>query len=232
MRGLHSAVQKLEPWGIILTLVGVAIALANIVMEYDARTAQRTFQAWQVVQVFQEQAEDNIPDPVLLGTNTAAGTVLSEALEYLNVRFDGALCWPATGRWIADINGYRNRLCLIPAKARVSLARLEVPTANLLGVDLGFADLGFADLADADLQDANFSGAYFGGANLTRTYLQDAELTGANLEGADLSDANLIGRQPHGRQAVGHRPPGRQPHGRQPHGRLSHGCLPPARRPH
>ena len=96
----------------------------------------------------------------------------------------------------------------IESPARVYLAGIQLPGANLFRANLERADLRDANLEGADLRDANLEGtslwntnlegAYLYGANLEGTRLWNANLEGAilswaNLEGADLNGANLEG---------------------------------------
>ena len=53
--GIHRAVHELQPWGIVLTLVGVVIALITIMVDLEDRQSERIFRAWQVVRGFETQ---------------------------------------------------------------------------------------------------------------------------------------------------------------------------------
>ena len=175
VRGLPRAVRELAPWGIFLTFVSVVVALVTSMIELDDRNAARTFQAWQVVQSFQNQvpegteSEDVCDQPLLAppDRSTAAGTALREALEFLNRDFGGFLCWPAAAGLVSSLlNGNPSRACFIPKKARVSLAGLRARTADLRDANLTRADLWDADLRDADLRRAFLPGTNFTGTDL------------------------------------------------------------------
>lgn len=71
------------------------------------------------------------------------------------------------------------------------LAGADLTGADLMRVVLRGADLAGAGLEGADLREANLGGSELKGATLARADLRYAILTGAGLSGADLSGANL-----------------------------------------
>ena len=152
---MHRFLRAFEPWGIVLALFGVVIALVTIWVDLEDRQAERTFRAWQLVL-----------------TVPSAGSSRREALEYLNREFDGFLCG-APVEWASGLlTGNRRRRCLFPQKERESLAGIEE-----IGADLSTADLTGAFLMGADLTRANLVGA-----NLTRAFLAGTDLTQAQLD--------------------------------------------------
>ena len=52
----HRFVRGFEPWGIILTFLGLAIALITIIIDLEDRQSERIFRAWQVVRGFESRA--------------------------------------------------------------------------------------------------------------------------------------------------------------------------------
>ena len=175
----HAGVRAIEPWGILVALLGVGIALVSILVDLEDRQSERTFRAWQLVL-----------------TAPLAGSSRRETIEYLNRDFDGFMCGnPVT--WVSGLlTGNRARRCVFPSKARESLAAIGLAGANLTGADLtgaylANANLAAADLTDADLTDANLAAADLAGANLTGADLTDANLTYADLTYADLAAADL-----------------------------------------
>ena len=174
-----------EPWGIVLTLVGVGIALITIFVDLEDRQSERVFRAWQVVRAFETSNEEQ-------ANVGAQGSSLREALELLNREFDGFLCIPGV-RWVSGLlTGDRRRGCLFPMKRRESLAGLLALGAVLWGSDLRGADLRGADLRDADLRGAYLMEARLKGANLSGAHLVSSRLMDADLDDVDLSNARLI----------------------------------------
>ena len=108
-RRSHRFVHDFEPWGIVLTFLGVAMALVTILVELEDRQVERTFRAWQVVLVERSIASSQ-----------------RQALEYLNRTFDGAVCVrPIT--WLSIwLTGNRHRECLFPPKARQSFRGIDL----------------------------------------------------------------------------------------------------------
>ena len=203
-RRVHRFVRDFEPWGIFLTLLGVAFALFTFLYELEDRQVERTIRAWQLVL--------DVP---------SAGSSRRGTFEYLNREFNGFVCGPPV-QWASRLlTGNRGRGCLFPPKERESLAGIDANGANLNGADLTDADLTGtrlmgahlvdahlidadltaarlvdadltrADLTNADLLDANLRDADLSGADLTRVNLTSAVLTRTNLTGATLTDANL-----------------------------------------
>lgn len=217
-RRLDNAVRRFEPWGIVLTFIGLLAALLTVAVDLEDRQAERIFRAWQIVWGFQNQVEQADQDggqseslsPERVG---ASGSSLREALEYLNREFPGRFCGSWI-RWVSlSLTGNNNRECLFPAKDRESLAGLKGRSADLQSAFLVDANLASADLSVAFLPDADLTGAFLRGADLrgalllnanlastdlrgadlTGASLADASLRGADLTGADLSDASLWG---------------------------------------
>lgn len=179
-RNCHRVVDVFEPWGIFLTVIGVAIALVAITVELDDRQSERTFRAWQV----------------LLTDRAAAGSSQREAVEYLNRQFDGFLCRSWIGSIAEQLTGDGRRECLFPRKDRESLANIEARDADLTGAEIRASDLRNAKLSNANLSRAQLNravlvGADLRGANLTNSNLADANLSRANLLGANLRAADL-----------------------------------------
>ena len=174
-----------EPWGVVLALVGVGIALITIVVDLEDRQSERIFRAWQVVRTFEVRNEE----PAGVG---AQGSSLREALELLNREFDGFLCIPGFGRVSGLFTGDRRRDCFFPKKRRESLAGLLAPGSVLWRADLRDADLRGADLRGADLRGAYLTYAQLNGANLSGAHLLTAELTDAFLDDVDLRDTRLV----------------------------------------
>ena len=176
---IHGAVVAIEPWGILLAVVALFMAVIQFGLEYADRVNGRTVRAWQLV------------------TTVAPGNSGKiEALEYLN-REDG-LCF----KWLQS----KLRMLLGEDKKDVGCFILLKPRTPLVGINLSPSStkvsddssqqrigvyLSGANLTRANLARANLSGVYLFGANLTRANLFGANLIGADLAGADLFGANL-----------------------------------------
>ena len=187
-RSCHWLVREIEPWGILVTVIGVGIALFAFAVELEDRQVERTFRAWQIVL--------SVP---------SAGSSGRETFEYLNREFDGSLCG-APVQWVSRLlTGNRRRRCLFPQKEKESLADIEAAGANLEGADLEGADLRRANLRRANLRRAFLTDADLVGAFLTGADLTDADLGGADLTGAFLRDTGLT--QPQLDSACGRRDP-------------------------
>lgn len=71
------------------------------------------------------------------------------------------------------------------------LARYQAGERDFHKIDLPGADLSGLNLDEVDLNLANLKGVNLSGSSLQRANLQGAILQGANLSGADLTGANL-----------------------------------------
>ena len=95
---------------IVLTYIGVWIALIAFMVDLEDRKSERTFRAWQVVQGF--ESRDVKPDT----RAGASGSSLREALEFLNREFDGFVCGSKV-RYLSELlTGNDRRECLFPKK--------------------------------------------------------------------------------------------------------------------
>lgn len=81
--------------------------------------------------------------------------------------------------------------------------RLNMPEANLSGLDFRGADLRGAWLAGANLSNARLDDAILAGADLRGANLSGASLAGANLEGALLDDVIMDGAPAELHEGVG-----------------------------
>ena len=198
-RRVDNAIRRFEPWGIVLTFIGLLAALLTVAVDLEDRQAERIFRAWQIVWGYQSQAtqaeaagpseSEEALSPERFG---ASGSSLREAVEYLNRDFSGRFC----GSWVQwisrQLTGDTNRTCLFPAKGRESLAGLEARGADLADAFLVDANLTSADLRVALLTGADFRGAELRSAELTGAYGLDSNFSCADLPGADLRGALLL----------------------------------------
>ncbi len=175
---IHRAVVVFEPWGILVAMLALSMAVIQFWIDYEDRVAERTVRAWQLV---------TTPAP---GNSGKAA-----ALEYLN-KEDGFLC-----------SGWIDAGCLLLLKPRTPLVGIDLSPGNtgaagspqrplgtyLVDVNLSRAILIHANLTGAILNGANLTGANLTGANLAGTILTGAILTGADLAGVILAGAHLGG---------------------------------------
>ena len=116
-RRVHRFVRDFEPWGIFLTLLGVALALFTFLYELEDRQAERTIRAWRLVL--------DVPP---------GGSSRRETFEYLNLEFNGSVCGPPV-RWAARLlTGNRRRGCIFPPKERESLAGIDAIAVSRFGI--------------------------------------------------------------------------------------------------
>jgi uncharacterized protein YjbI with pentapeptide repeats len=184
---VHGVVKELEPWGILLAVVGLTLTLTAFWFDYSDRVEERTVRAWQ-----------------LLLTKAPGNSGKREALEYLN-REDGVFCGE-----VGCLLALKARTPLVgidlsapDGGATAFLQQVRLPGADLKSANLSRANLSDAVLRDADLGSAKLIGANLNGANLMGANLRNADLSGSNLIGANLANTDLAGADLSGAYLLG-----------------------------
>ena len=191
---LHSWVEVIEPWGILLAALAILATAVQLWWDLDDRVQERTVSAWQ-----------------LLNTPAPGNSGKIAALEYLN-REDGFFCQGWIKYTKEKLFEGDHSDCLVVHKIREPLVGIDLSTmpdcdsesrpprkrVYLRGVELNFANLNYADLNAVDLSEAKLAYAEITFSSLCLAILNDADLSGANLTfaymtGADLRQANLTG---------------------------------------
>jgi len=173
----HRLVKEIEPWGILVAVVALLVAVAALWSHYRDAVEARRVQAW-----------------LLLMATAPGNSGKREALEYLNSE-DGLVC-SKSGCWLTlkpraelvgiKLGAYYGEDESGNLRGGVFLRGVQLPSAKLAGADLQGAILDGADLSGADLK-----GAILDRADLSGADLEDAILDGADLGGADLT--NVVG---------------------------------------
>lgn len=185
---LHSAVVLLEPYGIILAVIGLLLTFGAIILDLEDRLSERTFKAWEILS--------------LENKNINQSSAKRAAIEFLNREYDGFFCSRLIiSPFIQYLSGDTTRECLVPRKRRealhglaldgTSLTNLRAHGAKLNSSSLSGARMAYADLSKAELVGANLSGVFLLDANMDGAILDHANLTGAVLSFASLIDARL-----------------------------------------
>lgn len=174
--------RNIEPWGVLLAVIGLVVTLIAFWIDYSDRIEERTVRAWQ-----------------LLTEEASGNSGKSAALQYLNGE-DG-LClagWclyvmkpriPLTGIDLSPPGQAQRAIGHEPSG--VYLRGVKLPGADLSQANLSGADLARANLAGSNLRQANLSGARLGRANLSGSKLNGANLSRVILWATDLSNAKL-----------------------------------------
>lgn len=208
-RGSHRFVRHFEPWGVVIAIVGLSMAVVSMLIDLEDQQSERVFRAWQVVAEFQVDEEQAGTTRRIQGRDDGRpqiGTFLREAVELLNREFEGFLCLPGVNRLSYQLTGSEDRECLFPKKRSevlygislrdANLVAAHLPRANLNGANLSYASLGGANLTGSfllgsDLSHADLANAQLRCATLSRAILRHSSLEGANLRRAFLVDAEL-----------------------------------------
>ena len=217
LRIAHKLAIVVQPWGILLAAVLLAITIWQLWQDGEDRVNQRVMNAWNIVT-----------------TEAQGSSGKKEALEYLN-REDGLGCpylpppdpdniqkpyaIPEERCWVTfkhrtplvgiDLTGDRRFLCPGPSKLRdptlfertdlsklrdgVFLERIDLRRAIVLQADFSGAHMAGAILIRADARQAAWVQANLQRADLTRGFFMGAKFCGANLHGARLTDAFFEG---------------------------------------
>ncbi|MEM9428409.1 MAG: pentapeptide repeat-containing protein [Pseudomonadota bacterium] len=188
---VHQWIAELEPWSILLALVGFAVAFYQF---YDERTAlarelaarQGDRDAYRAELERQNEIAvageaDNEQDRINVALASLAGgygrrddidTLVRNAVDLRNLQAPNAVLPEAD---LSDCGGDRCNL------SGANLARVIFSDAQLEG----------ADLSAAQMQHADFLRARMPGADLHRTRMEGALLAGAQLHGAIFARAQL-----------------------------------------
>lgn len=166
LQSIHRIVKALEPWGILLAVVGIGFTVWSFQVERVDREEDRINRAI-------GQFADGI------GRIDALQILLRNDVNIQALQAERAFL-PGANLSGADLR-------------RANLRGSILPGADLRGANLIGASLSSANLSEASLSSANFSGVDLSRANLWGANLSEAVLQLANLSGADLSNANLSG---------------------------------------
>ena len=169
--------------GIAVSCIGLFfsfVACALLLVDLSYAQSERVSRAWDVVTSHSPQ--DDL---------SARSRNVRDSLEYLNRKFDGAICTNWIKRLSIWLTGDDARSCILPEKERASLENQDLTNYNLRAADLGGARLARAILKSAKLHGANLSGA-----NLIEVDFEGAIFANTNLSLADLNNAkNLVATQ-------------------------------------
>ena len=169
----HRLVKELEPWGILLAVVGLGVSITVVMLDMEERRHERD-----------ERQRARVVDAWQLLTTEAPGN--SGKIQALETLIQAGQ--PLNGIDLSVPKG-------LPGAhlERANLAGAILHQANLTDVDLGNANLAGANLIGANLTDANLKSADFYHSSLARANLTNANFTDAFLRNANLTHANLTG---------------------------------------
>ena len=174
VRGLHRAIKAIEPWGILLAVVGITITWYQATVNRGVRQATLFALASERLVA----ARDLATEACLEEPKPLQEECLAEPPEESNV---GQL-----------------RVLEEMAALGVSMARIDARLTYLHNVNLPDAYLSAAVFRSTNLNIANLSGSYlrfasFANADLSYAVLADADLVYSDFSGADLRCADLSG---------------------------------------
>ena len=182
-RLLKRFAEEFEPYGILIAVFGLAVALFTLWMEIDLRN--RTLISMQEEREIRE------------------ASLLSMLLERLDVarrekaNYSGHVeILERIARIKMDLRNLDASLADFSVEGGIFLNDANLSSVNFAGSDLSEAKLANAILNNADLRGADLYGADLVNADLTRSdfkkaNLRRANLTGATLEGTILRDTNV-----------------------------------------
>ncbi len=190
----HMAVSVMEPWGILLAVIGLAVSIYSFQIDYQDRTVERKLRAWEIV---------TTPGPVNGGKYESAEFLIRLGNDLSSAELSGIVLRTRnlSGINLANANlsnGIFHSVHLDSANLRsanlsnTNLNGVSLSEANLYEANLRQANLCETDLSSADLRFASLNEAELCAANLSHVDLRGADLRGADLRDADLTRANLL----------------------------------------
>ena len=172
---IDNAVRRFEPWGIVLTVIALFVAIGSFWLDYQDRIAERKLRAWEFA---------TSPGPY--------SGAKRDAVQYL-VRHGN------------DLSGAQLAGVLWPVKEEVSETQFThtlLKEANFNGKTLLRARFHHANLEEAQLFEGDFSNAVFRDTNLKNAIISDSvlqgagflfsDLSGVEFDGSDLTDADFL----------------------------------------
>ncbi len=190
-KSVQFAVDRFSSWGIFMTTVGVLVAVVGLAIDMESRMSERTFRAWQIVLMFHQSGDgaqaihDDGEVPIV------AGSVLREAMEFLNQGSDGVICGETIRKLFSYLTGTMHRQCLFPVKKKESFNFIDIAGADLTDAILPAANFRSAGLCNADFRNAVLIGANFERADLNWVNFEEADLEGVNFDNSDLTGASF-----------------------------------------
>ena len=139
-------IKRLEPLGILLAVIGLAISIISFQIDYQDRTTERKLRAWEIV---------TSDGPVSGGKETAAAFLIKNGNDLSGAKLEGLSLLNPTFERI-NLKGTDLRRSILKAAI---LMDADLGGANLLRADLSGANLTRANLSKANLSKANLSGA-------------------------------------------------------------------------
>ena len=178
---VHRGVRELEPWGILLAVLGLGFTLWSFQIERANREEDRINRA---ISQFGSG----------IGRIDALAVLLRNAVDLRALKASNAFL-PGAPLIGADLEfaDFSDANLIDANLSNANLTGVTFRDAYLSGADFSKAILLGADLRDTNLSGADFSDAYLVDANLSGTNLHEADLSGAILGGANLSGADLSG---------------------------------------
>ena len=190
-KSVQIAVDRFSSWGVFMTTVGVLVAVVGLVIDMESRMSERTFRAWQIVLMFHQSGDgaqaihDDGEVPIV------AGSVLREAMEFLNQGSDGVICGETIRKLFSYLTGTMHRQCLFPVKKKESFNFIDIAGADLTDAILPAANFRSAGLCNADFRNAVLIDANFKRADLNWVNFEAADLEGVNFDNTDLTGASF-----------------------------------------
>jgi hypothetical protein len=171
-----------------LSMFSVLVAVIFYFSESGARTKQRHYQAWQVIDAAQGKGGNG-------GRIEAMQELNHDGVSLVGIQSDNAFLFRIRLR-----GGQLDRCDMDSSDLRESVFdRATLTFCNFQSANFRGASLANADLTDAELQDADFTAANLSHANLTRADMSRADLRNADLRAIEWRDirsirlANILG---------------------------------------
>lgn len=158
---MHRVVKALEPWGILLAVIGLGFSLWAFEIDREDRREDR-----------KNREEDRV----------------NRALAQFANGFGRAEAWSVLQRNSVDVSGLRARAAHLPGE---DLSALDLSHADFESAQLRGAQFQMSDLTDTIFVNARMSDAELHGSVINRTDFCRADLSGINFAEAELIGANF-----------------------------------------
>jgi len=194
-RRLHRLLKELQPWGVLFTLVALAISLFAFWIDHDDRVHNRTHQAWSLLSQSGDGNNGKISALEYLNSEiNLLGLSLKERENLDNIDFNqkfGGAHLERIDLQHASMKGTNFDTAKLKQSdfSQAILERVDLTRAHIYRSDFRLSNLEHAILKFAQPIDSCFQWANLKFADLTNVVFAGSDLSHANLHNATLTDA-------------------------------------------
>ena len=174
-RRIHVAVEKIAPWSILISAVGLCIAAAGLMLTYYQLEKERNLREAIMLSLAHERIEaarEHYKRSNRLARQDAGQIRVLELMVKLGIKLRDV-----------DLSGVR--------LAGAKLAGIDLRGSDISCTTLSRADFSHADLSDTHIKVTQLRGTMLANADFSNSTLADSFFRKTDVSGADFNGANL-----------------------------------------